>query len=125
MTEYIGEHIPNDVAVLLGSDDKRNPPKRKWYPNMLTHPYPIIPPHPHHNMPPHIYSSIPSHPIYVCPYFTSTPMYVPYVVPHYSHIPPLGYLHTSSSRISSYVLPPQSSKNIIKYRRNIRDKISN
>ena len=30
MTEYIGEHIPNDVAVLLGSDDKRNPPKRKW-----------------------------------------------------------------------------------------------
>ena len=77
-------------------------------PSMPTHPHQSMSPHPHHNMPPHIYQIIVPHQVVLCPYFTSTPMYTPYLVPHYPRITPLGYLHTSYSRLSSSVLPPHS-----------------
>ena len=82
-----------------------------------------MPPHPHHNMPPHPYPRIPTQKVCLCPYFTSTNMYVPYVVPQYPHISPLGFLHTSSSRLASYVLPPHSLKK--KYRSNRRNRLYN
>ena len=63
-----------------------------YYPIMPTHPHPSMPPHPHHNMPPHLYPRITPHQFCVCPYLTSTPMYVPYVVPKYPNIPLLCYL---------------------------------
>ena len=94
-----------------------------YYPSMQTHPNTRMSPHPHQNMPPHIYPIIPPHQVCLHPYCTSTPMYVPYVVPHYPHIPSLGYLHIISIILPYSVLPTYSSKNISKYRnksRNIR-----
>ena len=69
-----------------------------YYPSIPINPHPSMIPHSHHNIPPHIYPSIPPHQVFLCPYFTSTPMYAPYVVPHYSPIPPLGYINTSDSK---------------------------
>ena len=84
-----------------------------------------MPPHPHHHIPPHIYPRIPPHQVCLCPYFTSTTIYVPYVVIHYPHIPSLGYLHTSSSRLTSSVLPQHFQKQMNEYRRNRRNRRSN
>ena len=92
---------------------------------MPTHPHPSMPPHPHHHMPPHIYPRIPPHQVCLCPYFTSTTMYARYVVTNYPHMPSLGYLHTSSSRLPSSMLPPQTPKNMSEYRRKRRNRISN
>ena len=52
-------------------------------------------------------------------------MYVPYVVPYYPHIPYLGYLHTSSSRIISSMFTPNYSKSMSEHRRKKRNIISN
>ena len=77
---------------------------------MPTHPYQIMPPHPHHSIKPNLYSSITPHQVCLCPYCTYAPKYTPYVVPHYSYIPPLGDIHTSNSRLPSSVLPPHPPK---------------
>ena len=61
-------------------------------------------------MPPNLYPSIPSHQVCLCPYCTSTPMYAPYVVTHYIHIPSLCYLHTSSSKLPSSVFTPHPTQ---------------
>ena len=61
--------------------------------------------HPHHNMKPHSYPIIPPHPIYLCTYCKSTTMHAPYVVYHHPHIPSLGYLHRTPSRIHPSMLP--------------------
>ena len=44
-------------------------------------------------------------------------MYEPYVVPQYPHILYSGYLHTSSIRLPSSMMPPNSSKMMSEYRR--------
>ena len=90
-----------------------------YYPSMPTHPNKSMPPHHHHNIPPHIYPRIPPHQVFLCQYCTSNPTYALYEVLHYPHISPLGYLHTSSSRLPCSVFPPHSSKNMSEYRRNI------
>ena len=64
-----------------------------------------MPLYPNYNIPPYPYPRIPPHPIFVCPYFTSAPMYSPYVVPHHPYIPSLGHLYRPSSRIPSSMLP--------------------
>ena len=92
---------------------------------MPTNPNPSMTPHPHHHMPPHIYPRIPPHQVCLCPYFTSTPFYAPYVVPHCPYIPSVGFLHTSSSKIPSSVLPPYSSKEMSEYRKKRMNRISN
>ena len=99
---------------------------------MPPHPHTSIPKHSHHNITPHPYPSMPPHPIFLCPYRTSTPMYVPYVVPHYPNIPSLGYLHRPPSRLSSSILhhifPPEararSSKIMSENRRKMRNRRS-
>ena len=93
------------------------------YPSMPTHPHPIMPQNPYHNIPPHIYPIIPPHQVCLCSYYTYTHMYAPYVVPHYPHIPSLGYLYTTSSRPPSSVLLPHSSKTMSEYRRKRRNRI--
>ena len=82
------------------------------YPSMPTHPNQSMQTHLHHNMQPHIYPSIPPHQVCLCPYCTSTTTYVPHVFPQYPHIKPLGYIHTSYSRLTYSVLTPHSSKNM-------------
>ena len=72
---------------------------------MLTHPNPRIPRHHHQNMTPNTYPSIPLHPICFCPYSTSVPIYVPYVVQHYPHITSSGYLHETHGRLYYCMLP--------------------
>ena len=79
-----------------------------YYPIIPTHPNTRNPPHLHHHMPPHLYPSIPPNQVFLCTYFTSTPMYSPYVVPRYPHKTYLGYIHTSSSILTSSILPPNS-----------------
>ena len=64
-------------------------------------------------------------PSFLCPYWTSTPIYEPYSALHYPHIPYLGYLHTSSSIPPSSVFPPHFSKNMGEHRRKRRNRISN
>ena len=76
-------------------------------------------------MPPHIYPIIPPHPIYLCLYFTSTPIYAPYVLKHYPHIPPVGYIYISSVRLLSYMFPPHYSKRMIEHRRKISNRRTN
>ena len=71
-----------------------------------------MPPHHHPKTPPQPYSSVPPYPIFHSPYFTSTPIYASYGVPHDSHIPYLGYLHCPpprilSSSMSPNLLPPE------------------
>ena len=102
------EDIPGGVH---GENIHQNQPYYS-YTSMPTYLHPIMPQHTHHNMPPHIYSSIPPHQVCLCSYCTSTPMYAPCVVPHYPHIPPLVYLHTSFIRLPSCVLPPHYRKNM-------------
>ena len=52
-------------------------------------------------------------------------MYEPYVVPHYPHIPSLGYLHRQSSTLPSSMLPDHYPKNISEHTGNRRDRRSN
>ena len=52
-------------------------------------------------------------------------MYASYVVPHYSHIPYLSYIDTSFSRLPSYMLPPNSSKNMSERKMKRRKRRSN
>ena len=77
-------------------------------------PNPSMPQHPHHNKLYNLFPISPPHPIFVCLYLTCTPMYAPYAVPPDPHIPPLYYLCKSSNRLTSYVLPPHSSENLVK-----------
>ena len=92
-----------------------------------------MPPHPHKNMSSHIYPSITSHPICSFPYFTSTPIYYPYLFPHHPQIPYLGYLHIEPNRIHSYMFPnlltpkvrPHYSRVMIKHRIIKRNQRSN
>ena len=66
---------------------------------------------------------------FLCLYITSTLIYAPRVVQHYPHIPPLGYLHKSTIRIPSSMLPhlfpPKArvpySKSTSEHRRNNRN----
>ena len=83
------------------------------YPSMPTHPHQIMPPYHYHNIPPYPYPIIPPNQVCLCTYCTSTSTCSPFLVPHYPHIPPLGYLHTSSSRIPSSVLPLHSKKRLM------------
>ena len=78
---------------------------------MPPHHHIIIAQQSHHNMPPYLYPSIIPYSFFLCPYFTSAHIYAPYAVPHYTHIPSLVYLHKSSIRLKSSVLPPHFSKN--------------
>ena len=80
------------------------------YSSMPTHPHQIMPTHIYKNMLLHIYLIITPHQVFLCPCFNSTPMYAPYAVTHYPHIPYLGYLHTLSIILTSYVLPPHLKK---------------
>ena len=81
--------------------------------------------HPHHNIPPNIYPIIPPHPIFLIQCFTSTPIYLPYVVTRYPHIPSLVYLHRSSRRLPSSVLPPHYSKGMNEHRSKRSNRRSN
>ena len=116
---FTQEDIPRGVH---GENLHQNHPYY-YYTSMPTHPNQRMPPHPNHNMPLHFYSKITPHQVFLCPYCTSNPIYSPYVVPHYPYIPPVGYLHTSYSRLPSHVLPPHSKRNMsesISMRRNRR-----
>ena len=95
------------------------------YPSIPTHPHTSMPPHTNHHMPPHIYPSITPHQFCLCPYCTSTTIYVTYVVTHYPHIPSLGYIYTLSSRLPSPVLTHNSSNKISEYRIETSNRISN
>ena len=96
-----------------------------YYTNMTTHHHTRIPPHPNHHIPPPIYPSITPHQVCLCPYYTSNPMYAPYIVPQYPHILSLGYLHTKYSRPPYYMFPPHSYNNMSEYRRKMRNRRSN
>ena len=102
------EDIPRGVH---GENLHQNHPYYS-YPGIPTHPNTSIPQHPHHKIPPHLYPSITPHQVFMRPYFTYTPIFAPYLVPHYPHIPPLVYLHTSFIRLPSCVLPPHYRKNM-------------
>ena len=52
-------------------------------------------------------------------------MYLPCVVTRYPHLPSLGYLNTSSSRLPSSVFPPYYSKISSGHRKKSRNRISN
>ena len=67
-----------------------------YHTSIPTQPHQSIPPHPQHNIPPQIYPIIPPRQVCLCPNCTSDPKYSTYVVPHYPHITPLGYLHAYS-----------------------------
>ena len=87
-------------------------------------------------MPPHPYTSMTPHQTCLCPYFTYTPMYAPYLVPRHPNITSLVYLHRPPSRrlysmlkdlLTREVLP-NSSKSIIEkrmIRRNQRSNVMN
>ena len=79
---------------------------------------------PHHNMPTNIYPSLTPKKVYVCLYCNYTPTYASYVVLHYPYILPLGYLHTSYSRLTSSLLPPNLRKTN-EYSRKRRNRIPN
>ena len=74
------------------------------------------------------------HPIWSCPYCTSTPIYVPDGVPHHPNIPSLCYLNqTPPIRLTSYISPnllypdvtPHYSKMMSKHSRKRRNQRSN
>ena len=100
---------------------------------MTPQPYSTTPQHPHQNILPNTYPTMPPHPFFVYPYLTSTPMYAPYVVPHYPNIPSLGYIHKPPSRLPSSMLPhlfpPEVSANpskiMSKHRSNRRNRRPN
>ena len=58
------------------------------------YPYISMLPHPHPRMPPH--------PIFMCPYWTSSPIYKPYGIAHHPHITPFGYLYCPSPSFLPY-----------------------
>ena len=117
-------YVPQSYSKVCAG---RNPHQNSYYyyyPIIPPHPHPSTPWHPHFNMPPHHYPSISRYPMCLCPYFTSTSMYSPYVVSHHPHITSLVYPHRTTSRLPSFVLPnllppgvcPHSSRSMSKHR---------
>ena len=81
----------------------------------------------------HPLPSMPPHPICLCPYFTSTPIYATHLVTHNTNITSFSFLHIPLSRLPYSIFPnlitpearPYSSRRVIEHRSIRMNQLSN